>query len=116
MDAELQQLQQELAAVQQADVVQRLSEANVVELVLKLRQLGKIDVREKLDNHGLGQELGPLQLTTDDWGLRDARHRWFSLRPARSSLRPPDCARRWRWRWQREAAARGSTSWQRSST
>ena len=41
---ELLKLQQEFAAVQKQDTTGRLSERNCVEIVLKLGQLGKIDV------------------------------------------------------------------------
>lgn len=44
MDDELALLQQELAQVQEADSAQRLSERNVVQLVIKLMQREVVDV------------------------------------------------------------------------
>ena len=44
MDEELALLQQELAQVQEEDAVQRLSERNVVQLVIKLMEQDSIDV------------------------------------------------------------------------
>jgi len=45
MDAELASLQEELALAQQGSAVQRLSDSNVVDLVIKLQQQGKLEVR-----------------------------------------------------------------------
>lgn len=45
MDEELALLQQELAQVQEEDALQRLSERNVVQLVIKLMEQESVDVR-----------------------------------------------------------------------
>lgn len=64
VDAELEELARALEVAQTADVSHKLSDRNVVELVLKLRQLGEVDVVFSLS----GKEfVTPEQLHAEIW-------------------------------------------------